>query len=69
MCGAVGSSSPLKISEFGKQCRRSASVTISLKTDFFKVFSATEGSGDADGDGTYSAMCPGSIAVVSGYDG
>lgn len=55
--GAVGSSSPLKISRVSaNNADDLQSVTISAKDGLFKVISATEGSGDADGDGTYSAM-------------
>ena len=55
--GAAGSSSPLKISKVSaNNADDLQSVTISAKDGAFKVISAAEGSGDADGDGTYSAM-------------
>jgi hypothetical protein len=55
--GASGSSSPLQISRVSaNNADDLKSVTISAKDGLFKVISSAEGSGDADGDGTYSAI-------------
>lgn len=55
--GAAGSSSALKITSVSaNNADDMQPITISAKDGLFKVISATEGSGDADGDGAYSAM-------------
>lgn len=55
--GAAGSSSPLKITKVtANNADDLNSFAVSAKDGLFKVISPAEGSGDADGDGTYSAI-------------
>lgn len=54
--GAAGSSSPLQITRVSaNNADDLQAITISAKDGMFKVITEAEGSGDADGDGTYSA--------------
>jgi hypothetical protein len=55
--GAAGSSSPLKIANVSaNNANDLQATTISAKDGLFKVITTATGSGDADGDGTYTAV-------------